>query len=124
MSEAPHRVRLTPALRTLLARVSPNASAAHRALLLLGAHAAGYDLAAHRAEIARALAEELDEPVARAIEALLGARRAAVGQEAYGRPTNPEPATPVSAEERAVLPQTQATESDRADPFAGLGFEV
>jgi hypothetical protein len=44
MSRSPHRVRLSAELNAIINAVSSNTSAAHRALLLLGAYTAGYDL--------------------------------------------------------------------------------
>ncbi|PDW02605.1 hypothetical protein [Candidatus Viridilinea mediisalina] len=75
MSRPPHRVRISSSLAHLLAQVGANSSAAHRrALLLLGAHTAGYDLAACRTDIGRLLGEDLDEPVAQHLATLYGAR--------------------------------------------------
>lgn len=132
MSEAPHRIRLSPALRALVGRVSPNVSAAHRALLLLGAHAAGYDIAPCRADTARVLSEELDGPVLRAIEGLLGGRRPPVGAVSYTWPTEPQPQPPVVTDASALEPGTSALERDDeasasdnpGDPFAGIGIDV
>lgn len=132
MSEAPHRIRLSPTLRALVGRVSPNISAAHRALLLLGAHAAGYDITPCRADTARVLSEELDEPVSRAIEGLLSGRRSAVGASSYTWPTEPQPQPPVVTDFGALEQDASALERDDhapasdnpGDPFAGIGIDV
>jgi hypothetical protein len=113
MSRVPHRVRISGSLHSLLETVGRNSSASHRALLLLGAQAAGYDLTACRADIGRLLGEELDEPVLHRLAALYEACRTGVGSRAAPPPTN-------------VLPQTQlpADEPSLDDPLAGIGIEV
>jgi hypothetical protein len=125
MSEAPHRIRLSPVLRALVSRVSPNVSAAHRALLLLGAHAAGYDVAPCRADTARVLSEELDERVAQAIEGLLSDRRSAVGTTSYTWPTEPQSQPPTLADTGALEHDDTTPANDSpGDPFAGIGIDV
>jgi len=126
MSEAPHRIRLSPALRALVSRISPNVSAAHRALLLLGAHAAGYDVAPCRADTARVLAEELDDLVSHAVEGLLNSRRTAVGLASYSSPTDQELYGPAIQHHSAQeLDRSRLTDdSPESDPFAGIGIEV
>jgi hypothetical protein len=92
MSAKPCRLRLSPALRALIDTASPNASAAQRALLLLGASAVGYDLAACRADLGRLLGEELEPRLRAAIDELYGFGGAAVGIPSYTRPTAGPPA--------------------------------
>lgn len=87
MSARPCRLRLSPALRALVDATSPNASAAQRALMLLGASLVGYDLSACRADLGRLLGEELDPRVRVAIDALYGYRSPGVGQPPHDRPT-------------------------------------
>lgn len=79
----PQRVRISPALACVLAQVGGTASAAHRALLILGAHAAGYDLSACRRDLALLLAEDLDAPVRARLQEIAGERRTDVGQASY-----------------------------------------
>jgi hypothetical protein len=100
----------------LITAVGANSSAAHRALLLLGAQAAGYDLSACRADIGRLLGEALDEPVRRELAALYEACRTKGGQMDGTVPPTVIPThhPPVA---NALLP-------DDADPFASVGIEV
>lgn len=114
MSAAPTRLRLSPSLQGLAASVSPNTSAALRALLLLGAAAAGYDLLDYRADLGRLLGEELAPQVRTAIEELYPGGRAPVGQPAYGCPTAVLP---------SETPHAPALPLD-TDPLAGVGIEV
>lgn len=114
MSAAPTRLRLSPALQRLVAGVSPNTSAGLRALLLLGAAAAGYDLGDCRADLGRLLGEELAPQVRTAVEALYPGGRTAVGQTAYARPT---------AGLQPEMPPAPALPLDD-DPLAGVGIEV
>lgn len=79
----PQRVRISPALACVLAQVGGTASAAHRALLIIGAHAAGYDLSACRRDLALLLAEELDAPVRVRLQEIAGECRTGVGQASY-----------------------------------------
>jgi hypothetical protein len=116
MSLAPHRVRISGSLHSVLVRVGPNSSAAHRALLLLGAQAAGYDLAACRNDIGRLLGEELDEPVLHRLAALYEACRTHVGRRADIAPTS---VLPSRAEAIALHPPP-----DTLDPLASIGIEV
>lgn len=115
MSAAPTRLRLSPALQHLVTGVSPNTSAGLRALLLLGANAAGYDLGDCRADLGRLLGEELAPPIRSAVEVLYQHGRTPVGQPTYERPTDvlhPPEAQP------AVLSPTDD------DPLAAVGIEV
>lgn len=80
---APIRVRLSTPLQAAVERAGANTSAATRALLILGLHAAGYDLAPLRRDIALLLAEQLDAPVMAALTALAAGRRTAVGPVSY-----------------------------------------
>jgi hypothetical protein len=116
MSQAPHRVRLSPALAALLSVVGSNSSAAHRALLLLGAHAAGYDLSTCRSDIGRLLGEELDEPVQQRLATLYELCRTKGGQL---EGTVPTPVLPSHHP-----PVVDAVLSEDADPFASVGIEV
>ncbi len=102
---APIRVRLSKPLQAALGQVSGNTSAATRALLILGLHAAGYDLSALRRDLALLLAEQLDAPVMAALAALAEGRRTAVGQVSY---TPAEPAPDMEVE----------------DPLGTIGIEV
>lgn len=113
MSRAPHRVRISGSLNSVLEYVGPNSSAVHRALLLLGAQAAGYDLTPCRADIGRLLGEDLDEPVLRQLAALYEICRTGVGRKADPFPT-------------PVLPRTEpdASEQPTEDPLAVIGIEV
>lgn len=79
----PQRVRISSALANVLAQVGGTASAAHRALLLIGAHAAGYDLSACRRDLALLLAEELDAPVRTRLQEISGECRTGVGHSPY-----------------------------------------
>ena len=103
---APLRVRLSTPLQAALGRVGDNASAAARALLVLGLHAAGYDLAALRRDIALLLAEQLDAPVAQALREISEGRRTGVGQASY---------TPEAAPARL---------EELDDPLGAIGIEV
>ena len=141
MSPPPLRLRISPALQRLVTGVSPNTSAGLRALLLLGAHAAGYDLSDCRADLGRLLGEEFAPPLRSAVEALYqrsqgpgpgsgpgsesgsgpgpGSGPGSVGQPTYERPTDvlPPPEPPSIAAE--------PSHDDReADPLAGVGIEV
>jgi len=120
----PHRVRLAPCLTAVLEQVHPtNASAAHRALLLLGAHAAGYDLTGCAAEVHRVLAAAgLSDQTRQALVQALAQRRTDVGQVSYNRRTD------VGHLSYADLPDADGdTDGDTdgdADPLAGIGFDV
>ena len=103
---APLRVRLSQPLQTALGRVGGNASAATRALLVLGLHAAGYDVTGLRRDVALLLAEELDAPVAAALAALAEGRRTGVGQVSYTPEVEPAPIVAL------------------ADPLGAIGIEV
>ena len=131
MSPPPLRLRISPALQRLVTGASPNTSAGLRALLLLGAHAAGYDLGDCRADLGRLLGEEFAPPLRSAVEALyqrsqgsgsgseFGSGPGPVGQPTYERPTDvlPPPEPPSIAAE--------PSHDDReADPLAGVGIEV
>ncbi len=125
MSPPPLRLRISPALQRLVTGASPNTSAGLRALLLLGAHAAGYDLGDCRADLGRLLGEEFAPPLRSAVEALYqrsqgpGSGPGPVGQPTYERPTDvlPPPEPPSIAAE--------PSHDDReADPLAGVGIEV
>ncbi len=131
MSPPPLRLRISPALQRLVTGASPNTSAGLRALLLLGAHAAGYDLGDCRADLGRLLGEEFAPPLRSAVEALyqrsqgqgsgseFGPGSGSVGQPTYERPTDvlPPPEPPSVAAE--------PPHDDReADPLAGVGIEV
>ena len=87
MNNVPYRIRLSPALRALLATASPNDTVALRALLLIGAHAVGYDLTACRADLGRLLGAAIDEPVRSAIDQIYGLRRTESLPTAYENPT-------------------------------------
>lgn len=87
MSAKPCRLRLSPGLRALVDAASPNASAAQRALMLLGVSLVGYDLSGCRADLGRLLGEELDPHVRTAIDALYGYRGPGVGVSPHDRPT-------------------------------------
>lgn len=87
---APIRVRVSEAMQGMLDTVSANTSAATRALIVLGLHAAGYDLAGLRRDIAWLRAEELDAPVLAALTDIDGARRTAVGQVSYTAQLEPD----------------------------------
>ena len=102
---APLRVRLSPALHALVRCAGGTTSAGVRALLLLGAASAGYDLGGTERELRLLLAEDLETLTARALQGLLDGRRTSVGQPAYTRPTPPEPESP-------------------GDPLLGVGIEV
>ena len=129
MSPPPLRLRISPALQRLVVGTSPNTSAGLRALLLLGAHTAGYDLGACRPDLGRLLGEELAPPLRSAIEALYqrsqgsgpGPELECVGQPTYDRPTDvlppPEPLS-LSAE------PPSGDGNGEADPLAGVGIEV
>ena len=93
MSNVPYRIRLSPALRALLASASPNDTVALRALLLIGAHAVGYDLTACRADLGRLLGATIDAPVRSAIDQIYGLRRAESLPPAYDQPTPDLPTT-------------------------------
>lgn len=100
----PQRVRISPALASVLGQVGGTASAAHRALLILGAHAAGYDLSACRRDLALLLAEDLDAPVRTRLQEIAGERRTDVGRASYAS-------------------QVVAAPEPDDDPF-GVGIEV
>jgi hypothetical protein len=85
-----------------------------RALLLLGAAAAGYDLGDCRADLGRLLGEELAPQVRTAVEALYPGNRTAAGQPAYARPTAGLP---------PKIPPAPALPLDD-DPLAGVEIEV
>ena len=87
---APIRVRVSEAMLAALEAVSGNTSAATRALIVLGLHAAGYNVAGLRREIALLLAEELDAPALAALEAIAGRRRTDVGQASYAHTVESE----------------------------------
>lgn len=114
MSRAPRRIRMSVALEQLVGLVGANASAAHRALLLLGAQAAGYDLHPCRSDIGRLLGEDLAEPVQQRLADLYAACRTRVGQPAFHAPP---PVPPVPPTERS-LP------SFEDDPISAIGIEV
>jgi hypothetical protein len=81
MSRSPHRVRLSAELNAIINAVSSNTSAAHRALLLLGAYTAGYDLQQCELDIGKLLGEAaLDEPVKSRLVAVYTACRTGVAQ--------------------------------------------
>lgn len=117
MKDLPCRFRLSPALRALLASASPNTSAALRALLLLGAHAAGYDLTPYRADLGRLLGAPLAAPIQHALTTLATDGRTAVGHLSYRCPTSdlPIPDRP---------PTLPVAEETPHDPFSTLGLEV
>lgn len=124
MSGQPFRLRLSPALRELVGRTSPNASAGLRALLLLGASAVGYDLAACRADLGRLLGEELDPQVRAAIDGLYSAGKAASYAQTTGdlqpastRTTGDLPPQDRRAEQAGDLPPG-------GDPLLSVGLDV
>jgi hypothetical protein len=115
----------------LVDAVSPNASAAPRALLLLGASAAGYDLVACRADLGRLLGKQLDPPVRAAIDALYDAGRTHVDMPSPAWPTS----GPHSTYERATAGPQAGDAGDTSvgqgrevppddDPFASVGMDV
>ncbi|MFP4438866.1 MAG: hypothetical protein ACLFVO_16630 [Chloroflexaceae bacterium] len=116
MSTAPHRVRLSQALQGLLARTSSNASAAHRALLLLGANAAAYDLTDCRADIGKLLGEALDEAVQGRLTEIYRTYSPDVGQVSYAEP----PADLQTPEQTPAGTDLSLLD----DPFTALGIEV
>lgn len=125
MSGDPLRIRLSPALRNLLSRVSPNNNAAIRALLLLGARTAGYDLSTCRADTSRLLGEKLDDPVRAALDQIYGVHRPDNRQEDYTGATQ----GPHGGHTRTTgaFPTTRLTADDSAepdDPLATVGLEV
>ena len=111
MNNVPYRIRLSPALR---------------ALLLIGAHAVGYDLAACRADLGRLLGAAIDEPVRSAIDQIYGLRRTESLPPAYDQPTPGLP--PTYDQPTPDLPTTYDKPTpDPAEPDAlltAIGLEV
>ena len=112
MSAKPCRLRLSPALRALVDAASPNASAAQRALMLLGANIVGYDLSGCWPDLGRLLGEELDPRVRAAIDALYSYRGPGVGPPSHDWPTADLPA--------AYQAPTAVPQGGHPEPTAGL----
>lgn len=105
-------VRTSEALRELIAAAGP-VNAATRALIILGAQAAGLDLGPEitREIYALLLCERLDPGVRAALEAVLGAPGPA-----------PRAGGATGAVTGAVTSDSTAPEEE--DPFASVGIEV
>ncbi len=86
-------VRTTAALRVVIDRAGP-VNAATRALIILGAHAAGLELSGCLREITLLLAEDLDPGVCAALHRLYGEVHTAEAYQASVPPTQPLPPAP------------------------------
>jgi hypothetical protein len=103
-------VRVTPDLRQLIDQVGA-VNPASRALILLGAAAAGLDLHGLEREIARLLAADLDERVQAGLRQLLTST------------THSAVALPPTIHQQALLSEPPS-EPAVDDPFASIGIEV
>ncbi len=99
-------VRLSPELRALVAQAG-EMSAATRALLIIGAHTAGYDVRAVEREITVLRWAKLDSPVAAEI------------RKVFNTTLN----STLNADPRRE-PIAPAGDEEEADPFASIGIEV
>jgi hypothetical protein len=109
-------VRVSPALRALIDQAGP-VNAATRALIILGAEAAGLDLTGMEREVAGLLAEELALEVSEGLRRiLLHGHDLEVGQvdDAMNRMDSKEPTS------RNMALTTVPT----SDPFNDIGLEV
>jgi hypothetical protein len=108
-------LRVSPALYRLLTS-GDDISATTRALAILGAQAAGYDLAELVDEAAALLAAPLDAPLRTALRRLLQQRLPSVP------PLSDPGSTPVPHIPPAAAPEAVAPAPD--DPFAQIGLPV
>lgn len=121
-------VRLSAELHTLLAAAG-DVSAATRALAILGAAAAGYELGTLRDEAGGLLAAPLDPPLRAALRGLLSERSTLVPQMLDNRSTLVQPMLNIPAQSLPVpqLPDVGPfadPASPDGDPLMSEGFEV
>ena len=120
----PMSLRLSASFEAFLREIGANQSALLRALALLGADAAGYDLTAAHRDLHAALTDELPVPVANAL--LMIVARGQPGEQARRFVPSDVPRTERT---RVVAPDTEApttaaapmTEAEH-DPFASVGL--
>ncbi len=120
----PMSLRLSASFEAFLREIGANQSALIRALALLGADAAGYDLTAAHRDLHAALTDELPVPVASALRAIVA--RGQPGEQALRFVPSNVPQTECTG---AVAPDTETTTASAApameaehDPFAFVGF--
>jgi hypothetical protein len=120
----PISLRLSTSFEDFLREIGPNQSALIRALALLGADAAGYDLTSAQRDLHAALKDDLPPPVASALLTIV-ARGQPGDQARRFVPTD----IPRTERTGAGAPDTRATATSAApttdaehDPFASVGF--
>lgn len=109
MSTSRATIRLKPVYRLYVAQAAAEGATAVRALLLLGAAAAGYDMAPAQDELFRLLGAGLDAPVRSALLAVSADCQTDGRQVSDRWQTPPKMEPPVQAEH---------------DPLATIGFSV
>ena len=120
----PISLRLSPSFEDFLRELGGNQSALLRALALIGADAAGYDLTVAQRDLHEALKDTLPAAVAAALLDIV-MQRQAQAHGAHLRPAliPPKDFTPVALPdiEGATAVAAPATDAEH-DPFASVGF--
>ena len=121
----PISLRLSASFEEFLHEIGPNQSALIRALALLGADAAGYDLTIAQRDLHAALKDELPAPVADALLAVVarvqhgGTARRAISPRAPRKERN---LAALPTDDGANPAAVEGEAAGEHDPFATVGF--
>ncbi len=122
----PISLRLSSSFEAFLRELGGNQSALLRALALIGADAAGYDVAVAQRDLHEVLKDELPPAVVTALLKLVAAGHPPAPRGLPHRPRVPSeertPARVVAPEEGATDAISSPSTDEEQDPFASVGF--